>query len=141
MHGRRGAGVKMRKRGHSWYQSSACYILSFLSSLLLYAELNAFSLSLCFVLVFRLEFPAGYCSTLSHPLSHSCRIWEAALLPLCLPSSFLLHTLSGPAGSRPDTSSRELKVTHACSGKDEWLCHTTASWPLHFPPLQLHWGI
>lgn len=34
MRGRRGTGVERRKGGHSWYQSAACYILFFLSSLM-----------------------------------------------------------------------------------------------------------
>lgn len=131
MHGRRGTGVERRKRGHSRYQSPACYILFVLSSLMLYVDLFFFLL-----LIFT---SSGYCLALSHPLSHSCRIRR---LGSASPSSFLLlHTLSGPAGSWPDASSGELKVTHGCSGTDDWLCHQALFLrapvgPLHFSPLQ-----
>lgn len=53
--------------------------------------------------------------------------WIASSTSSPLSSCLLLHTPSGRAGLCPDTSSRELKVTHGCSGTDEWLC-PRASW-------------
>lgn len=106
MHGRRGTGVERRKRGHSWYQSSAS-IISF--SFIL-------SIAACRIEKVRQDsFFSNSFSLCSNVLRVMLWIFCSATFVTCenldsstssLPSSFL-HTPPGPAGSCPDTSSRE----------------------------------
>lgn len=94
MHGRRGTGVERRKRGHGWYQSSACYILFFLSSLMPCGDFFFFP----YLHSLRLLLSSVSCTE-----SQFAAEWSSQRLGSASPSSFLLlHTLSGPAGSWPD---------------------------------------
>lgn len=125
MHGRRGTGVERRKWGHSWYQSSVC-IISFSSYPLYCCMHNWTKEGILFFPTLCSNFLSVIALLFSYSVSHRCHMWKpGSLAPH--PLSLLLHTLSGPAGLCPDTSSRELKVTHGSSDTDDWLC-PQASW-------------
>lgn len=107
MHGRRGAGVERRKRGHSWYQSSVC-IISF----------SSYPFHCCMQvwkgkpLLFLILISSSYCSGISQPLSHSCDVWKAGRLP---PSCFFAPRLAQQVCVRtpPPESSRWHMVAQA----------------------------